>query len=198
MKREKLNFSVMIEQNDIVGNHNSGIILRVYQGHACCVWLLGVRLLVGLNLESVPSQSVFFNWFVTVLLILCMFWFLGPQGTWGLGSLTGLEPCTTCVGRWSLTLDCQGNPLWSVFKNLFLRFQHWKIMKSYVEIWVCRFSWIWEPVPLGPRWQLTLLGAQHPCPLSVGQKCFIHCSLRPSLWPWPSRWHVGHHLSLSG
>ena len=51
MKREKLNFSVMIEQSDIVGNHNNGIMLRVYQGHACCVWLSGVRLHVGLNLE---------------------------------------------------------------------------------------------------------------------------------------------------
>ena len=91
-----------------------------------------------------------------------MFWFLGPQGTWGLGSLTRLEPCTTCVGRWSLTLDCQGNPLWSVFKNLFLRFQHWKIMKSYVEkgcvgflefgdlcLWAHVDSWLcWGPAPL--------------------------------------------------
>lgn len=51
MKREKLNFSVMIEQNDIVGNHNNGIILRVYQGCACCVWFSGFRLHVGLNLE---------------------------------------------------------------------------------------------------------------------------------------------------
>lgn len=61
MKREKLNFSVMIEQNDIVGNHNNGIILRVYQGHVPAFGSRGFRLHVGLNSEVGASQGVIFN-----------------------------------------------------------------------------------------------------------------------------------------
>lgn len=35
----------------------------------------------------------------------------------------------------------------------------------------------------GPMLTVDPLGALHPCPLSVGQNCFIHHSLRPSLGP---------------
>ena len=66
-------------------------------------WLFFFFLKHGPFLKSLLNWLQHCFWF--------MLWFFWPGGVWDLSSLTRNWTRTPCIGRQSLTLDCQGSPL---------------------------------------------------------------------------------------